>query len=184
MAAKRELTAAMAAILLEEQEQHAVFRQHGERVAMLTLRACAARAVAVDEEVVRWAARFHDLMVFRPFRQAPWSTTYVDESADLASVYLAERTTLDDAQRQLAVDCIRHHHDVRRHPDPVVDAFRRADWCEVSGGLTSAGLPRHELAAVRGRHSPRGFWRALGGLLIRFTVRPINFVRIFWPRRR
>ena len=86
MAAKRELTAAMAATLLEELERHAVFRLHGERVASLTLRGCAARGVAVSEELVRWAARLHDIMVLRPFRHAPWSTTYVDESALLARV--------------------------------------------------------------------------------------------------
>jgi HD domain-containing protein len=183
MVKRRELTVSMAEKLLAELEQHPIFHRHSERVAALTLKICAAHHLIVDEETIRWAARFHDIMVLRPFRHAPWSSTYVEESAELARVWLAERSDLDPARIQLAVDCIRHHHDVRRHANPVVDAFRRADWSEVSGGLLTGGLPRSELTALQTVHSARGFWRALGRLLLRFTIRPINFIRIFWPHR-
>ena len=66
MVRQRKLDAGMAEALLEELARHPVFQLHGERVATLTLRNCAARHLPVDDEVVRWAARFHDIMVLRP----------------------------------------------------------------------------------------------------------------------
>lgn len=181
---RRSLSAEWAAELLEQLPKAQAFHRHSQRVAALAGLIVRKRGQQPDLEVLTWAGIFHDLMVLVPFRQRPWGADYVSESAAMAGLYLRERQLLTAEQVALVQACIQHHHDLRPHPHPLVEGFRRADWLEVSQGLIRSGVTTEELKALY-RDWPRaGFLGALSQVISRFFVRPVHFVRLFWPVRR
>ncbi|MBC7541707.1 MAG: HD domain-containing protein [Candidatus Sericytochromatia bacterium] len=186
MATYQALTVALAERLLDQLPGNRPFLFHSARVAAYAQRVCARRGQTADTDVLRWAGTFHDIMVLLPFRLRPWGADYVSDSAELAGVYLTAKGLLDPARIQLVQACIQHHHDLRTHPHPLVEAFRLADWLEVSQGLMRAGLTATDMAEVRGIHPPAGFGQALAGVILRVMnpIRPIHGFRLFWPVRR
>jgi HD domain-containing protein len=177
------LTPALAQELLARLPQYPVLQQHNRRVTALAAGYCEHHGVPYVPEVFEWAGLLHDLMVLVPFRQRAWNSDYVSESAELARAYLTAQGELGPEQIDLVAGCIRHHHDIRRHPHPVIDAFRRADWHDVSASLFRLGIPGERASSIRSKHPAAGLWRMLGRIFVRFMVRPANYIRIFLPRR-
>jgi len=70
------------------------------------------------------------------------------------------------------------HHKVtssRPNPQSLVEAFRRADWIDVTLGLRRFGLPRPFVAAVAATWPNAGFHRRLVELTIdRWRKHPLN----------
>lgn len=79
---------------------------------------------------------------------------------------------------------IDEHHRVRpaRHPDPLVEAFRRADLADVTGGLIGApGVSRARFRELEARYPATGFrpmlLRAFGRGLREAPLRPVPMLR-------
>ncbi|MBW0119257.1 hypothetical protein, partial [Pseudonocardia abyssalis] len=90
----------------------------------------------------------------------------------------------DPGQAALVAAMVDEHHRVRpaRHPDPLVEAFRRADLADVTGGLIGApGVPRARFRELVGRYPDRGFRpmlaRAFGRGLREAPWRPAPMLR-------
>lgn len=97
------------------------------------------------------AAVFHDIGI--------WLNNtfdYLDPSRVHAADYL--RAEGLDAWRPLVDDMILEHHKLRPIKDnPLVEAFRRADLCDVSFGLARRRIPRGTYRQLVRRHPIAGF---------------------------
>ena len=78
---------------------------------------------------------------------------------------------------------IRQHHKVRAygdHPGSLVEAFRRADWVDVTRGLRTFGLPRAYVAELFARWPGAGFHKRLLQLsLKRLRTHPLSPLPMF-----
>lgn len=145
------------------------YRGHCYRV----LNFCAALAPDSGRSVekIAIASAFHDMGIWthRTF-------DYLEPSVDLAASYLAQSGDEDWIQEVALM--IHEHHRVRRAPCPtgsLVEAFRRADWIDVSGGLLTFGLARQMIRQAYAIWPSAGFHRKLIQLsLDRFTAHPLS----------
>ena len=108
-------------------------------------------------EKVAIAGVFHDLGIWtnRTF-------DYIPPSVADAREYLTARGMAKWIPEIEAM--IADHHKVTRsqpNPESLVEAFRRADWIDVTLGLRRFGLPRTFIAAVSARWPNAGFHRRL-----------------------
>ena len=148
---------------------HAAYRHHVYRVANL----CIAQLSRSDEDVekVAVAAVFHDLGIWtdRTF-------DYLEPSARLAHDDLTSRGRADWIPEVTAA--IAQHHQVSRYRGPhqrLVEAFRRADWMDVTLGLRSHGQSRARLRAAVAEWPRAGFHLMLTRLALRrLTTHPWN----------
>jgi hypothetical protein len=150
------------------------YRGHVHRVIGLVALQHPVEGTAADALGV--AAFFHDAGLW--FDGGTWD--YLPPSIRHARAELggaAEHAALVEAM-------IDEHHRVRRarHPDPLVEAFRRADLTDVTGGLVGApGVPRAGYRALVARHPATGFrpmlLRAFGRGLREDPRHPVPMLR-------
>jgi hypothetical protein len=128
------------------------YRNHCFRVVNLCLAVHGDDPPSRDKAQV--AAAFHDLGIWthRTF-------DYLAPSAELARQYL--RQSGREAWQDEVVAMITEHHKLRPAAGDLVDAFRRADWMDVSLGLLQARLPPGFMAALKREFPNRGFHRRL-----------------------
>ena len=140
------------------------YRNHAYRVANL----CASQGPRSPErlEKIAVAAAFHDLGIWtdRTF-------DYLEPSVSLARAFL-----LDAGRPEWVPDvttAILVHHKVSRYRgqgDEFVEAFRRADWMDVTSGVVTFGLSRKLLRSVVATWPRAG----LHGLLLRLELRRLR----------
>ncbi|WP_300014286.1 hypothetical protein [Pseudonocardia sp.] len=126
------------------------YRGHVHRV--IGLVALQAPLEGTTADAVGVAGFFHDAGLW--FDGGTWD--YLPPSIRHAR---AELGGADD-HGPLVAAMIDEHHRVRHahHPDPLVEAFRRADLTDVTGGLVGApGVPRAAYRALTARHPATGF---------------------------
>ena len=145
------------------------YRNHVYRVLNLCLAMVGDSRVEVEKVAV--AAVFHDLGIWTNY-----TFDYIAPSVALAREHLAARGMVDwiPEIETMIVD----HHKVtpsHAHPRLLVEAFRRADWIDVTRGLRRFGLPRTFIAAVAAEWPSAGFHRRLVQLTIdRFLKHPLT----------
>jgi hypothetical protein len=140
------------------------YRNHAYRVANL----CAGQGPRTPERIekIAVAAAFHDLGIWtdRTF-------DYLEPSVRLASAYLFDAGRPDwipDVTTAILV-----HHQVssyRGQADAFVEAFRRADWMDVTAGVVSFGVSRNALQLAVATWPRAGFH----GLLLRLELRRLR----------
>lgn len=128
-----EILDANAALARGQERAYEGYRNHAHRVHNFV------RAIeplsAEDEEKVAIAAAFHDLYALE-------GLDYLEPSIEAAGRFLVQ-TGRESWDLEVAL-MIAHHHRVRPYRGEharLVDAFRRADWNEVSLGRLG-GVPR------------------------------------------
>ena len=152
------------------------YRHHVYRVANL----CIAQLSRADDDVEKAsiAAVFHDLGIWtdRTF-------DYLEPSVRLAHDYLTRRGRADWIAEVTAA--IRQHHKLSRYDGPharLVEAFRRADWIDVTLGLRAHGLSRARLRAAAAEWPRAGFHLMLARLALRRLAthpwNPLPMVRL------
>jgi hypothetical protein len=122
-------------------------------------------------------AAFHDLPAL-----LDGDLVYLARAADLAEAHLRARgRTAWAAEVRLAI-C--NHHKVSTYRGPyagLVEAVRRADWVDVSGGTWRAGLPRSYVREL-GAAFPLGpllrpGWCLIARYAVRHPRRPLPMLR-------
>lgn len=145
------------------------YRHHVYRV----LNLCAAQSPREREplEKIAVAAVFHDLGIW-----TDGTFDYIEPSVRLARDHLAARDRTDWTGEVTAM--IREHHKVSRYrgsDGALVEAFRRADWADVSFGLIRHGLPRSLVRQLFAMWPSAGFHRRLVQLeLQRLRTHPLH----------
>jgi hypothetical protein len=145
------------------------YRNHVYRVVNLCLAIVGDSRVELEKIAV--AAVFHDLGIWTKH-----TFDYIAPSVALAREHLVARGMADwiPEIEEMIVD----HHKVtpsRANPESLVEAFRRADWIDVSRGLRRFGLARTFVAAVAATWPDAGFHRRLVQLTIdRFWKHPLT----------
>ena len=145
------------------------YRNHVYRVVNLCFAIAADKRVELEKITV--AAVFHDLGIWTNH-----TFDYIVPSVALARAHLATRGMADWIPEIEAM--IVDHHKVtpsHAHPQTLVEAFRRADWIDVTRGLRRFDLPRTFIAAVDAAWPNAGFHRRLVQLTIdRFLKHPLT----------
>ena len=143
------------------------YRNHVYRIVNL----CVAIAGRHELEKIAVAAVFHDLGIWtnRTF-------DYIRPSIALAHDYLvahAREHWADEIERMIS-----DHHKITRstaEPSSLVEAFRRADWIDVTRGLRGFGIPRQFVARLFATWPDAGFhWRLVTLTLNRFRSHPLT----------
>lgn len=143
------------------------YRHHAYRVANLcvALRPCG----DADFERVALAAAFHDLGIWTAH-----TFDYIAPSIELACAH----PSCGGHGRDTLAGMIREHHKItpyRGGDEQPIEAFRRADWIDVSRGLLSFGLPRAARRAIFARWPNAGFHKRLVQLeLRRLRTNPLS----------
>jgi hypothetical protein len=145
------------------------YRNHVYRVVNLCLAVVGDSRIEVEKIAV--AAVFHDLGIWTNH-----TFDYIAPSVTIAREHLAARGKTDWIPEIEAM--IVDHHKVtssRANPRSLVEAFRRADWIDVSRGLRRFGLSRTFIAAVDATWPNAGFHRRLVQLTIdQFWKHPLT----------
>lgn len=137
------------------------YRNHTYRVANL----CVAQLSGSAEEIekVAIAAAFHDLGIW-----TDQTFDYLTPSASLARAYLTRSERAEWIPE--ITEIIFCHHKVSRYRGRdgwLVEAFRRADWMDVSMGIITFGLPRRLFEATLAVWPRAGFHKRLAQLALR-----------------
>lgn len=120
------------------------------------------------------AAAFHDLGIWtdRTF-------DYLPPSERLALAYLAQ-TAQESLQPEIEAMIHQHHKITRFQAGGLVEAFRQADWIDVSKGVLTFGLPRRFVREVLSAFPNAGFHRRLVQLSFSHLLRhPLNSLPMF-----
>jgi hypothetical protein len=143
------------------------YRNHVYRIVNLSV----AMVGASELEKIAVAAVFHDLGIW-----ANGTFDYIPPSIALAHDYLVARAREDWAAEIEGM--IADHHKITRSTagsDSLVEAFRRADWIDVTRGLRGFGIPRPFVARLFATWPDAGFhWRLLTLTLDRFRSHPLT----------
>lgn len=132
---------------------HRAYRNHCQRVVNF----CAALAPRDEAgpQKMAIAAAFHDLGIW-----THGTFDYLPPSEELAAAYLADAGK--SAWTDEVVAMVREHHRIRRYSGgTLVEAFRKADWLDVTQGLLSFGLPRTFRREVFAAYPNAGFHKRL-----------------------
>ncbi|EKF74015.1 hypothetical protein A11A3_10931 [Alcanivorax hongdengensis A-11-3] len=156
-------------------KQQSAYRNHVYRVINLVL---AQRPINDQElEQLQIAAFFHDAGIW-----LAGTFDYLEPSARLADHYLEEHQRLDWQERIRAM--IFNHHKLSayaRGADDLVEAFRRADWIDVSLGLLRFGVPMARIRTIKHKFPNTGFHLLLAKLsgqqLLSQPWRPLPMLR-------
>jgi hypothetical protein len=137
--------------------------RHSVRCFLLAELMSVRRGVELDRELLLCAALLHDIGIYPG---AATKRSYVTDGANLSRDLLAPFGWSDERLQRCAV-AVERHHDLRPqwHHGTEVELLRRADLVELSAGLYGAGLARGEVAGVRRRISPAGFYPEIARLL-------------------
>jgi hypothetical protein len=144
------------------------YRNHVYRVVNLCVAIVGGRG---ELEKIAAAAVFHDLGIWtdRTF-------DYIAPSIALAREYLvagAREDWITDISTMIA-----DHHKITpsmANPHALVEAFRQADWIDVTGGLRRFGVPRRFVARLFARWPDAGFhWRLVQLAVDRFRTHPLT----------
>lgn len=118
------------------------------------------------------AAAFHDIGIW-----SEGSLDYLVASSDQACAYLAATPELGSGalgdKQNLVQAMIIEHHRVRALPGldmPLAEAFRRADWTDVTLGVRRFGLPWARVREIQNAFPNEGFHQRL--------------LELFWERLR
>jgi hypothetical protein len=145
------------------------YRNHTYRVVNLCVALSSGGPTTIDKIVV--AAAFHDLGIW-----TDGTFDYLAPSVRLAGAHLMETGRSDWLPEVTAM--IAKHHKIsrdRRDPHPLVEAFRRADWVDVSMGAIRFGLGRAFLREIAAAWPSAGFHRRLVQLsLQRWRTHPLS----------
>jgi len=145
------------------------YRNHAYRVANLCLAHRPGSGDVVEKVAI--ASAFHDLGIWTDH-----TFDYLEPSVALAMQYLAD-TGQGPWGPEIAA-MIREHHKITRYkgdPEWLVEAFRRADWTDVTLGALASGLPRTTIRDVQKAWPDAGFHRLLVRLELRHLARhPLN----------
>jgi hypothetical protein len=143
------------------------YRNHVYRMVNL----CVAIAGRGELEKIAVAAAFHDLGIW-----TDGTFDYIAPSIALAHGYLAARAREDWTAKIEGM--IADHHKITQStagPDSLVEAFRRADWIDVTRGLRGFGIPGPFVARVFATWPNAGFhWRLVTLTLDRFRSHPLT----------
>lgn len=131
-----------------------------------------ARALAPDtdgdrDQRLAVVAAFHDLPAV-----LDGDLNYLGRAADLADEHLHACGHPQWSEQVRLMIC--NHHKVRPYTGPhaaVVEAVRRADWVDASGGLLNVGLPRAFRREVDAAFPLRPLYRPGLALIARYAVR-------------
>jgi hypothetical protein len=149
------------------QNDFAAYRNHVYRIVNL----CVALAGRRELEKIAVAAVFHDLGIWtnRTF-------DYIAPSIGLAQDYLRSHAR-EDWSAEIERMISDHHKITRSTADPssLVEAFRRADWIDVTRGLRGFGIPRPFVARLFAACPDAGFrWRLVTLTVDRFRRHPLT----------
>lgn len=143
------------------------YRNHVYRVANL----CLAMAGRSELEKIAVAAVFHDLGIW-----ANGTFDYIVPSIALAHDYLVAHARED--WTAVVERMIEDHHKITPSTagsDSLIEAFRRADWIDVTRGLRRFGIPRLFVARLFATWPDAGFhWRLVTLTLDRFRSHPLT----------
>ena len=152
------------------------YRNHVYRVVNLCL--AATGGSRDDLEKIAVAAVFHDLGIWTDH-----TFDYLAPSVSLAREHLAANRQTDWIPEIEAM--IANHHKITRaraHPDWLVEAFRRADWIDVSCGFRRFGLARPFIGSLFEIWPSAGFhWRLVeltAAWLPRHPLKPLPMVKL------
>lgn len=136
-------------------KHQSAYRNHVYRLINLV---AAQRPLDENElEILQVAAFFHDAGIW-----LAGTFDYLQPSARLADHYLQEQQLED--WRPLVETMILNHHKVTRYSssaDKLVEAFRRADWIDLSLGLLRFGIPMARIRLIKQGFPNTGFHRLL-----------------------
>ncbi len=152
--------------------------RHCLRCRQIAARIASRRQWVIDGEVLTVAALLHDIGLYPSFATGE---VYTADGAALAAELLPSLGWSADRVR-LCADAIDRHHDLRPQlaRGAEVEALRRADLVDVSGGLIRHGVERHWLQRLFASVPRRGIYRELGRELRRaLRERPLTLPRIF-----
>jgi hypothetical protein len=132
---------------------------------------CVAIMGRSELEKIAMAAVFHDLGIWTKD-----TFDYIAPSIVLAHDYLVAHAREDwTAEIERMID---DHHKITPStagPDSLVEAFRRADWIDVTRGLRRFGFPRRFVARLFATWPSAGFhWRLVTLTLDRFRNHPLT----------
>jgi hypothetical protein len=148
-------------------DDFAGYRHHVYRVVNL----CVAMAGRSELEKIAIAAVFHDLGIW-----ANGTFDYIVPSIALAHDYLVAHAREDWTAE--VEQMIEDHHKITSSaagPDSLIEAFRRADWIDVTRGLRGFGIPRSFLTRLFATWPDAGFhWRLFTLTLDRFRSHPLT----------
>lgn len=124
-----------------------------------------------DEEKIATVAAFHDLGIWK------FGTfDYLAGSSSLARSYLSGSGQENWAEEIEAM--IANHHKLTPYRGPLarlVEAFRKADWTDVSLGYLRFGLPKELVARTQAAFPNLGFHTRLAGLTLqRLRSHPLS----------
>ena len=143
------------------------YRNHVYRIVNL----CVAIAGPRQLEKISVAAVFHDLGIW-----TNGTFDYLAPSIALARDYLVA-TAREDWIAEIE-GTIANHHKITAStadPDSLIEAFRRADWIDVTLGLRRFGIPRPFVARLFATWPDAGFhWRLVTLTLDRFRRHPLT----------
>jgi hypothetical protein len=143
------------------------YRNHVYRIVNL----CVAIVGGSELEKIAVAAVFHDLGIW-----TNGTFDYIAPSIALAHDYLVARGREDWTAEVEGM--IADHHKITRSradPDSLTEAFRRADWIDVTRGLRRFGLSRPLIARLFATWPSAGFhWRLVTLTLDRFRSHPLT----------
>ena len=140
-------------------EDLAGYRNHVYRVVNLCVAIVGDRR---ELEKVAVAAVFHDLGIW-----TSGTFDYIAPSVALARAHLASSD--QDRWTSEIEEMITDHHKITRSiagPGSLAEAFRRADWIDVTGGLRRFGVPRSFIAKLFTTWPSAGFHRRLVALTL------------------
>ena len=143
------------------------YTNHVYRVVNLCVRLVSASAEELHRIAI--AAAFHDLGIW-----TAGTFDYLRPSVALATAYLV-RSRAPELVPEVEAMILEHHKisPYRGPSQPLVEAFRKADWIDVSRGLLTFGIPRRFVAELYARWPSAGFHRRLIQLsLQRFRSNP------------
>jgi hypothetical protein len=143
------------------------YRNHVYRLVNL----CVAIVGRRELEKIAVAAVFHDLGIW-----TNGTFDYIAPSIALAHAYLvanARQGWTAEIEGMIA-----GHHKITRstaNPDSLIEAFRRADWIDVTRGLRRFGMSRPFIARLFATWPSAGFhWRLVTLTLDRFRRHPLT----------
>ena len=116
-----------------------------------------------DEEKVAVAGCFHDLGIW-----THGTFDYLDPSAEMARKYLEEKGKPEDFHDVGRM--VHFHHKITRYREAdgaLVEAFRKADWLDVSLGKRRFGLDRGRIRPIYRAFPSLGFYGRLTELTLR-----------------
>ncbi|MCX5497419.1 HD domain-containing protein [Kaistia dalseonensis] len=147
------------------------YRNHAYRVLNLCVAAAGADDDAEAIEKIAIAAALHDMGIWTAH-----TFDYLAPSVTLATTFL-ETTGRSAWVPEISAMILEHHKitPYRRRPDWLVEPFRRADWADVTWGVTATGDRRRFIREFYALWPDAGFHALLVRLEIRHLARyPLN----------